>query len=53
MRGAGDPSPVGAALVGRLALAVPAALTLLLGVVPSVLLSLLHGASALLGAVVA
>ena len=31
---------------------VPAALTLLLGVVPSVLLDLLHGASALLGAVV-
>jgi NADH-quinone oxidoreductase subunit N len=52
MREAEDPSPVRSPLVGRLALVVPAALTLLLGVVPSVLLNLLHGASALLGAVV-
>jgi len=52
MREAEDPSPVGSPLVGRLALAVPAVLTLLLGVVPSVLLNVLHGASALLGAVV-
>jgi NADH-quinone oxidoreductase subunit N len=52
MREAEDPSPVRSSLVGSLALLVPAVLTLLLGVVPSVLLNVLHGASALLGAVV-
>jgi NADH-quinone oxidoreductase subunit N len=51
MREAEDHAPVQSPLVGRLALVVPAALTLLLGVVPSVLLNVLHGASALLGAV--
>ena len=51
MREAEDPAPIHSPLVGRLALAVPAVLTLLLGVVPSVLLNVLHGASALLGAV--
>jgi NADH-quinone oxidoreductase subunit N len=35
--------------VGALALAIPALLTLLLGVVPGVVLDLLHGTSALLG----
>jgi hypothetical protein len=36
--------------LGGLALAVPGVLTLLLGVLPSILLDLLHGGSALLGA---
>jgi NADH-quinone oxidoreductase subunit N len=51
MREAEEHAPVRSPLVARLALAVPAVLTLLLGVVPSVLLNVLHGASALLGAV--
>jgi NADH-quinone oxidoreductase subunit N len=50
MREAEVETEVGTPALGGLALAVPAALTILLGVVPSVLLDLLHGSSALLGA---
>jgi NADH-quinone oxidoreductase subunit N len=49
MREAEEPVPVPASVLGGLALAVPAVLTLVLGAVPGVLLDLLHGASALLG----
>jgi NADH-quinone oxidoreductase subunit N len=49
MRDAEEPAPVPASVLGGLALAVPAVLTLVLGAVPGVLLDLLHGASALLG----
>jgi NADH-quinone oxidoreductase subunit N len=50
MREGEERTRVSTPALGGLALAVPGVLTLLLGVLPSILLDLLHGASALLGA---
>jgi len=48
MREADDPAPVAGSPLGWTALAAPAALTLLFGILPGILLTVLHGTSGLL-----